>query len=186
MTAESAGVGRLPVIKFSQWFPWKNRNTVSGKSLPGVYLLARFEDRDTPSERADPLDQHIVYIGETSRPLSTRWNDFNREAFGGGAPHSGATTYREKQYPDTEGALYLAAMPSPPSQWRVWASMPEAELRRFSVSPEELQQLKRGLDEKAPAKRKGPLNGAWVKFVERKVLLDFVLKWDKLPDCNKE
>lgn len=50
---------------------------------------------------------------------------------------------------------------------------------------EELTVLKQAM-ESAPAKKKGPLNGAWVKFVERRLLLDFCMKWGQLADCNKE
>jgi hypothetical protein len=180
------GIKTLPTIEFSQWFSWKDRFEIPEKDLPGIYLLARHEDRNPQKGKADQVDPHIVYVGETKKSLSTRWADFHREAFGEGGSHSGGTPYRKKQYANAEGALYLAAMPSSPLRWRPWANTSETELTAtLPISLEELRYLKRSL-ELAPAKRKGPLNGAWIKFVERKVLLNFVLRWGKLPDCNKE
>jgi len=167
----------LPPIVFSEWFPWLKRNEMPSCYLPGIYLLARFVDSPPETGRADPLSSRIVVIGETSTSLRVRWNQFDSAAFREGrGSHSEGHRYREKRYPNAMEALYVAAMPSSPLFWRRWTS----------TGDEELAQFEKYLELLAPAKVKGPLNRAWIKFVERKLILDFVLKWGVLPECNAE
>lgn len=193
-TIATAQSPSLPPIVFSEWTPWVKRNEVPGCNWPGVYLLARFTDSPAEQGKADPLSPHIVLIGESRKSLRGRWNQFHGAAFRGGkGSHSEGHRYREKQYPQAMEALHVAAMPSSPLQWRGWASLDDEELAQMLsgqkgevVSTEDVRQFKRYLESSAPAREKGALNGVWIKFVERKLILDFVLKWGSLPECNAE
>lgn len=181
-------MSNYPTVDFSRWFRWQDRAQVSHNYLPGVYLLARFEGDQKLDETADPLDSKIVYIGHTTANLSGRWSAFESEAFGTGGSHSGAKTYREKQYPNPKAYLNIAAMVSSPLQWSDWSSTTEDQLLNAGLTLEDLEDLRNQREyreRRAPGREKGPLNGAWVKFVERKLILDFVLKWGILPECNK-
>ena len=60
--AESAEMGRLPPVEFSEWFPWKDRSKIPNDDLPGAYLLARFEDRNPPKGKADLVDRHLILM----------------------------------------------------------------------------------------------------------------------------
>lgn len=167
----------LPRMVFSNWFPWAQRSNVPDCHLPGVYLLARFTCSPTLAQAADPLSQNVVVIGQTARSLRSRWNQFHGAAFGGGSgAHSEGHRYRAKGYPRAMEELYVAAMPSSPLQWRDLDSITDPRVAEY----------KKYLESRASAKDKGPVNGAWIRYVERKLILDYVLKWRKLPECNAE
>jgi len=182
----------LPPIVFSPWLAWSARKGYEHRRLPGVYLLARFEHSEPPAGNADPLAAEVIAIGETSSTLAARWRQFDREAFGEGDLHSVASRYRTKGYPVPDTALYAAAMPSSPLQWKKWAGISDDELiNRFAAAgheatKEDIAELRKIGESSGNRKSKGPENTAWVKFVERKLLLEYVLRWDKLPECNGE
>jgi hypothetical protein len=180
-----SGLSTLPAIQFSNWHHWRHRDRVQENRLPGVYLLARFTDNRVPPQGADPLAEDIVYIGETSASLAARWRQFHRDAFEGIPSHAGGANYRNTRYPMPWRALHVAALTSSPLHWRAWAGLSEDRLTQLGVSRDESEELKRGI-EYGPAWKKGDLNRAWIKYVERKLILDFVLKWGRLPRCNKE
>lgn len=98
----------FPKIEFSHWFPWKQRNNIKDSTKPGVYMLAKFVT--VPSGNADPLDDNIIYVGETCRSLRGRWDQFDRSAFKSKRGHSGGRNYR-RIYGDIGQYLYVAAMP---------------------------------------------------------------------------
>lgn len=54
-------LGHKPGIAFTQWHRWKDRGSLDGVHLPGVYLLAHFQT--VPGGPADPTEKQIVYIG---------------------------------------------------------------------------------------------------------------------------
>jgi hypothetical protein len=99
---------RRPAIKFSGWFAWHRRKEVPVTSAPGIYLLAKF--RSAPKGNADPLDQGIIYVGETTRSHSQRWYEFNNSAFNNKPGHSGGWSYVDR-YNDSGRGLYVAVMP---------------------------------------------------------------------------
>ncbi len=99
-----------PAISFTPWTRWADRNLVKNAHLPGVYLLAHWDDG--PPSRVDPLSQEIVCIGETTEgSLMGRWQQFNRAAFEGKPGHSGGMVYHETFGDGEEDAerLYVAA-----------------------------------------------------------------------------
>jgi hypothetical protein len=149
-------------------------------------LLARFSEPQQEKE-ADPLSQQIVVIGQTRRSLRGRGAQFHAAGFGSGGNHSEGDRYREKNYPDPIAALYLAAMPSSPLQWRDWAGQDDETLAKLlRTSIENVRQFKGYIESDASVKTKGVFNAAWILYVERYLLLQFVLKWGQLPECNAE
>lgn len=176
----------LPTIVFSSWIHWTKRAEIPRSNFPGVYLLARFLEPQ-PEKEADPLSQQIVVIGQTRRSLLGRWAQFHAAAFGAGGNHSEGDRYREKNYPDPIKALYVAAMPSSPLQWRDWAGQDDETLAKLlKTSADEVRKFKKYIESSASARTKGVFNAAWILYVERYLLLQFVLKWSKLPECNAE
>ncbi|MFL5732837.1 MAG: hypothetical protein ACJ78Q_06515 [Chloroflexia bacterium] len=104
---------REPPIIFTSWTRWADHNQLKNAHLPGVYLLARFDDAETPpSERADPSSGDIVYIGEVvDQSLMGRWQQFHRAAFEGKPGHSAGLRYHEMfgEGGEDDGALYVSA-----------------------------------------------------------------------------
>jgi hypothetical protein len=95
--------------KFSEWIPWLDRHSFEKRILPGVYILANIPEPKVG--RAIPVDEIVVYIGETSRTLEDRWNNFHAAAFENGNNHSGGLTYKSI-FPNKNGSdLYVAAFP---------------------------------------------------------------------------
>lgn len=133
-------------IEFSSWFRWKERNSIQNSEKPGVYMLSKFRMALPP--HADPLDESIIYFGETcDQSLRDRWAQFDASAFQLKRGHSGGKTYRDV-YGDNGSDLYVAAMPV----------TLENEILRSS----------------------------FIRFAERKLILDFVMKRKQLPKCNRK
>lgn len=133
----------LPNIRFSCWFPWKQRSNIKNSMEPGVYMLAKFIA--VPPGNANPLDDNIIYVGETCRSLRRRWDQFERSAFHSKQGHSGGRNYR-RIYGDIGQHLYVAAMP---------VTIPDNTLR-----------------------------SSFIRFVERKLIMNFVVKHKRRPECN--
>lgn len=133
----------LPRVEFTPWYPWKQRNRIKNSEAPGVYMLAKF--MTVPSGSANPLNNNIIYFGETCRSLKGRWDQFDRSAFQSKSGHSGGINYR-RIYGDIGQHLYLAGMP---------VTITDKTLR-----------------------------SCFIRFVERKLILDFVIKHDARPKCN--
>ncbi|MEA2575315.1 MAG: hypothetical protein QOH93_2613 [Chloroflexia bacterium] len=99
-----------PLITFTPWTSWPDRNLVKNAHLPGVYLLALFDD--VPPRAADPLSRDLVYIGETAdNSLMHRWQQFHRAAFEGKPGHSGGLAFHEiyGDEPEYASRLYVSA-----------------------------------------------------------------------------
>lgn len=100
----------LPKIEFSGWSPWSKRNDFDGVNLPGVYLLAHFDD--PPVDPVNPKAKEIIYIGETGkRTFIKRWGEFQNVAFGNKENHSGGKTYKGLFGNSRVNNLYISAMP---------------------------------------------------------------------------
>ncbi len=118
---------------------------MAGVELPGVYLLARFKPRQVPGS-VNPLDDNIVYVGETTRSfLRKRWYQFNRSAFEQKAGHSGGWSYARLHGKDTSKLLFVSALPC------------------------DLEETKAA---------------AYIRFIERLILWEFVARHGRFPDCN--
>lgn len=136
----------LPEIAFSSWIPWRDGDSLHGITLPGVYLLARFDM--APPGGASPEQREIIYIGETCRnSLRGRWRQFHRSAFERKSDHSGGVTYH-KAFGDHGELLHVAAFP-------------------VGDLDDEVRPL-------------------FIRYVERKLLLNFALRWGTSPKCNRK
>jgi len=130
--------GEIPAVAFTRWYRWRERISMGGVALPGVYLLAQFQIM--PDGPADPTEKQIVYIGATDRPLVERWRDFDRVVAGKAGNHSGGKTYR-KIFGHRVDDLYVAALPvslDKKFSWR-FSSYVEAKLLWEVVWQWELQ-----------------------------------------------
>ncbi len=106
-----------PKVVFTPWKPWGQRGEIICAGDPGVYLLAHFPRGRVPDGAASPLDEHIVYTGETHRrPLKKRWSVFNRSAQTGKKGHAGGRTYHTR-YRRIRDDLYVAAYSPGQSDW---------------------------------------------------------------------
>jgi len=93
-------------MKFSKWFHWKEREEFIDKDHPGIYILSKSDV--TPRGKANPLDERIIYFGETIRPLWKRWDEFEASAFYEDSGHSGGWSYLER-FGDKGRDLYVSA-----------------------------------------------------------------------------
>lgn len=93
--------------EFSPWKRFAERKDL-GESLAfvGVYLIAKAKRR--PSRRVPP-PKSLIYIGETSRTLGQRLEEFASSA-GGRADHSGGRTYHSKYGSETSD-LFVCVLP---------------------------------------------------------------------------
>lgn len=165
----------LADLQFSNWLLWKHRNTASNLDKIGVYILAKFEENKELS-RVDPLDKHIVYVGQTNigrtTTLKRRLSYFHREAFGGGATHSGAATYKN-HFGTVQDDLYVSVCPifysddklnkltSSKKSFNAWIKRSSPQIEPFIIY----------------------LITNWLEVCLRGL---YVYKWERLPICNKE
>ncbi len=173
-----------PPIHFSPWVPWRVRNQKEDKNLPGVYLISRYDSQDPPKGEADPLDSHIVYIGEATRKLKARWDSFNKATF-----FKTANTRRVTPNVSTEDVLFVGYMPVRESDRRYSKSLDAERQRLLSQDPASKAKVEtyiKSQQRKSPAKEKDPVSLAWIKLVERQLIFEFCRKWGHLPECNKE
>ena len=88
-------------VRFSNWCRWAERDKVLGEDLrsPGVYLIARNLTRRT---RANPLSPNIIYIGQTTTPLTKRLNAFKAASqyYYRGSHAGGNSLFKAEVYPD--------------------------------------------------------------------------------------
>jgi len=138
-----------------------------------------------PDKSVDPADNQIIYIGETSVSLHTRWTAFDLASRGRKGSHSGGRSFFKQKLGSRDRNLCVAASPFSPLFWRDWIQDREKFTVVTSVlGSEQTQELKNYIEFDAGVPEKGPHNTAWIKYVERTLLLDYVLKWDRFPICN--
>lgn len=107
---------------FSPWLHWEGRHSCEHGGSPGVYFLARFEER--PPDEVNPLDRQILLVAEThGQTLQRRWDQFHYSAFRGKSGHAGGVTFHRLfgNGPDTVPPpwLYISATPVPPGRVEV-------------------------------------------------------------------
>ncbi len=143
---------KLPKIRFSAWHRWTERERIEGKENPGLYLLARQPNPGKPALS----DAGVIYVGETGKPLESRWWQFHARAFEGGkSPHSGGKNYQE-DFGDGPENVWVAAMP---------------------VNLDVLS----GFEGFQPSL----LCKLFVTYVKRKLILEFALIHGQRPKCNR-
>jgi hypothetical protein len=176
-----------PTIQFSNWHTWADRNLLPDRHLPGVYLIAKFHHASNLNLPADPLDENVIYIGEAADQMISRWRSFDNAVFGK-VKNRRAKAYAERFADITASDLFLAIIGSSPLQWESGTTEDYAKQlsSQFRRPLEEIQEWLKYRETAASAEEKGVLNQAWVKFVERKLIFDYVRRWGKLPAGNSE
>ena len=92
----------------SRWTLWKEKDTLdTDLAFPGVYTIAILDKKQS---KVIPLPSGVVYIGETSRTLSTRLWEFEKSAAHGLSGHSGGHTYHTKFGADLD-KTYVSVLP---------------------------------------------------------------------------
>ena len=86
-------IRRIARQRFSPWLSWDDRHAYEHAASCGIYVIAHL--RRVPRGPANPLSSRVIYIGETRRKFSVRWNEFGRSA-SGGVGHAGGITYYKK------------------------------------------------------------------------------------------
>ncbi len=105
----------MEIPKFSNWVHFSDFKTLESVKLPGVYVLAHFND-GVPSD-IDVCKSNTVYVGETTKQtICKRLAQFGRSAFFRKNGHSGGWTYSEKYFKGIEQDLipenlYVAILP---------------------------------------------------------------------------
>lgn len=67
-------------LEFSDWLPWGDRTKAPWKNQHGAYIIANFEGDSLPVGNAGPVDEHILYIGESLRHMSARIRSYGRKS----------------------------------------------------------------------------------------------------------
>lgn len=152
---------KTPRIKFSRWSPFKKIQDLSRirgmkEKKPGVYLIGKFEKK--PGGRVDRDSEDIIYIGISTVSVHDRLKKFYRSALEGKSGHAGGKNCREK--------------------FKTTKRREAARLKkRLYVAVFQV--------EKSRLKDKVLLR-AFIKYVERKLLLSYCKERERLPCCNKE
>ena len=162
-------------LEFSDWVLWNRRNSLNNIDRVGVYILAKYQTDEVP-DKVDPTGEKIIYIGKTNiawtTKLKKRLSYFDREAFGNGASHSGASTYK-MHYGKVQDDLYVSVCPI------YWSN---DEINKLTKNKENFNAWISG---RSP--RPEPfivfLLVNWLEVCLRGV---YVYKWGRLPICNKE
>ncbi|WP_226092578.1 hypothetical protein LF929_009625 [Dickeya oryzae] len=144
-------------FKFHPWVNLTQRQDIIGKDHPGVYMIARGET--APSDYC-ANNASIIYIGETtSQKLNNRIHQFVVSAFNNKPGHSGGNTFRNNEEISggvSESMLWVSACPIP-------------------VEPI------------IPMERTGGIyTSAYIRYLERRQILQFVYANGRLPVCNRK
>lgn len=74
------------------WTSWSSRQGLKEIAWPGIYLIGVFSKRPA---NVLPLPKQVVYVGQSSRPLRHRLDEFEMSVRGKPG-HSGGWAYRER------------------------------------------------------------------------------------------
>ena len=81
-------------LKFGSWVRFEDVKDHADSILPGVYLLAHYDNKPINTPEVDSQD--IIYIGETtSQTIRKRLYQFSNSAFFRKIGHSGGWTYSD-------------------------------------------------------------------------------------------
>ncbi len=162
-------------ISFSPWANWASRNNLPDKDKPGVYLIARFEQK-SPSGPADPFEKSIVYIGESSGGrFQSRWRSFERSAFKDKGKHRGGKRYKE-QFGGDSSVLYISTL-SGDGLVKTFLGLETCPFLDINASSAKVDMTDKLLSE---------IDDLLVKYMERRLILLYSLAHGHRPVCNAD
>lgn len=172
-------------LEFSDWLRWGDRNKAPWKNEYGIYLIAKFEGDGPPSGCADPVDEHVVYIGESLRNVTGRIRSFGRECSRSSKGVSANPSGPRSEYDVLLSDHYLAVTTTGPLEGAATDFSENSSLAEPSLPPKQLLSYRKFERQRLrKASSKTPLEQTWFKLVERWLLHQFVLEWGKLPTEN--
>lgn len=131
---------------FHPWVNLKQRRDITGKNLPGVYMIAS-SDAEPTDYRAN--NECIIYIGETTdQTLGDRIRQFAVSGFNVKPGHSGGNTFRNRFSHETPESM-------------LWVSVCPVQLGDVYTS-------------------------TYIKYLERRLIWEFVCAYGELPACNNK
>jgi hypothetical protein len=103
-----------PDIQFTEWYVWDDLKSIPNNNKRGIYLIAQFDQK--PEGHANPLDESILYIGEThgkSQSIFKRLNTFFKAARIGDMihKHSGGNRFNRELNGDLTNVYVSAYTP---------------------------------------------------------------------------
>lgn len=169
------------MVDFTTWYPWVNRDSISGCQYGGVYLIGQFAAGKVPSGPANPFDPNVVNIGQSGgrKPngepslgvTKNRLTSWMKSATTGKRGHKGGRTYHSKEGPAVPSTISVALLEfEVPSEIVVKDTNEVVKLRsrndkRFFVAIH---------------------YGRWFLHVERDLLIRYKEQNNRLPLCNNE
>ena len=162
-------------VCFTPWVSWVSRYSLPDKGKPGVYLIGRFEQQPPPGP-ADPFEERIVYIGESSGGrFQSRWRSFERSAFKDKGRHRGGKRYKEKFGGDLS-VLYVSTL-SDEGLVKAFLGLEKCallDIRASGAKVDITDELLREIDD------------LLVKYMERRLILLYSLAQGRRPACNAD
>jgi len=166
-------------IYFGSWTDWGSRKSLTDKNKSGVYLISRIEEEllDGP---ANPFDTRVVYIGETTNgTFEKRWTAFQRAVMTDKGRHPGGKRYK-KIYGKDLSFLYVSHIPI---ELIMKAFL---QLEKYSLLDISGHDVKLDLDIELLARLLGEIDNLLIKYMERRLILLYVLHNGHKPICNAE
>ena len=180
-------------IRFSKWYAWTERNDdIPEIDESGVYIIARDVE---PDSRPVLHSREIIYVGYTEQPLRVRLDAFDRSSKGGKG-HAGGNSFFAK-YTCRGLAKKINRLCREKSLSRR-AAAKEARLYFDCENKDKMGKYAKTWARKSQALSVAvwvptdQWKGHWklsereqLKFVEAKLLVDFVRKNKELPELNR-
>ncbi|MBI5038674.1 MAG: hypothetical protein HZC13_02745 [Nitrospirae bacterium] len=154
-------------IIFSPWIAWNKRNSLKNSDPWGVYLLAHFDN--VPEGSADPQSVETIYIGETTKgSFSKRWRG------------------RKKLIDISKDNLHVAIFPVSNMELKKEVENAVDEFLKQRCKKSGKDTTIRKVLIKNELKERDILTQTFIKYVERKLIWEYVKLWGKRPALNKE
>ena len=166
-------------VCFTPWVSWANRNSVLDKGKSGVYLIGRFEKQAAPGP-ADPFDERVVYIGESSgERFQRRWDSFERSAFGAKARHRGGMRYKERFAGDSS-VLYVSTL-SDKDLLKAFLGLDSCSLLDINANHPRSCITDEAIDDTLVE-----IDSLLIKYMERRLILLYAVANRRRPVCNAD
>ena len=134
---------------FSKWGKWSTRERINGIKNPWIYILAIFNEK-VNINNINLTDKNIIYIWETcNQTLKQRLLQFNKSAFENKPWHSWGWSYSDKynsNFDKNSDNLYLSICPITDDL------LPASDVEDKKI-----------------------LLDSFIRYIERKVILEYVL-----------